>query len=102
MYMKDISLKEILGFDWDAGNLEKNSNKHGVFHWECEQVFFNEPLLLSEDSKHSNHENRIYVVGRTDDDRRLVIIVTVRNFLIRVISARDMNRKECKIYEEAK
>ena len=100
--MKDIFFEYIVGFNWDEGNRDKNSNKHDVSNWECEQVFFNEPLLLVDDIKHSSSEIRMYVLGRTDDNRELFVSFTVRNSLIRVISARDMHRKERKIYEKAK
>lgn len=100
--MRDIFFEHIAGFNWDEGNRDKNSNKHGVSNWECEQVFFNEPLLLADDIKHSSSEARMYALGRTDDNRELFISFTVRNSLIRVISARDMHRKERKIYDKAK
>lgn len=86
------------GFEWDAGNLEKNRLKHGVSPLECEQIFFNQPLVVAEDGKHSQQEERFYALGRTDSDRYLFVVFTVRSRKVRVISARDMNRKERKIY----
>ncbi len=93
---------EISGFEWDEGNSRKN-DKHGVTMAEAEQVFFNAPLLLLEDSGHSQQEIRIHALGKTDDARALHITLTLRNSgqLIRVISARDMHRKERVIYEQA-
>ena len=99
--MDEIKITNCIGFDWDDGNLTKNQKKHAVSQWECEQVFFNLPLLLFEDLKHSQTEKRGYVLGRTDSNRKLFIVFTVRRRLIRVISARDMNKKEREIYEEA-
>lgn len=90
---------ELIGFDWDEGNFLKNWEKHQVSHLEAEQVFFNEPLLVYADEKHSSKEGRWYVLGRTDDNRCLMIVFTVRKKRIRVISARAMSRKERKIYE---
>lgn len=98
--MDEIILTECTGFDWDQGNLSKNSEKHSVLHWECEQVFFNKPLLLYEDNKHSAVERRLYVLGKTDADRKLFIAFTIRSNLIRVISARDMSKQERSIYEK--
>ncbi len=98
--MDDI-IKACIGFDWDAGNSNKNWEKHKVTKLECEQVFFNSPLLLYEDSKHSHSEVRMYVLGQTNKERLLFIAFTVRNQLIRVVSARDMSKKERKIYEQA-
>ncbi len=98
--MDDIILTECIGFDWDTGNQDKNSEKHSVTKWECEQVFFNKPLLLSEDKKHSYNEKRMFVLGKTDKSRKLFIAFTIRNQLIRVISARDMSKKEKNVYEK--
>ena len=90
----------LFGFDWNAGNKEKNSEKHQVDYRECEEVFFNKPLLISEDAKHSLQEQRYYVLGRSDADRALFLVFTVRNNRIRVISARDQSKKERRIYEQ--
>ena len=89
------------GFQWDKGNSLKNWLKHGVLRGEVEEVFFNEPLLLFEDEKHSQDEDRILALGRTDGGRFLVVAFTVRQNLIRVISARNMNHKERGAYEKA-
>lgn len=89
----------VTGFDWDDGNLLKNWEKHGVTHLEAEQVFFNEPLIVVDDKNHSQDEPRWYSLGRTDAKRTLMVVFTLRNQKIRIISARDMSRKERKIYE---
>ena len=86
------------GFDWDEGNLEKNWLKHKVAPHECEQVFFNQPLLVEGDTKHSRSEQRFYALGQTDAGRRLFLSFTVRSGLVRIISARDMSRRERRIY----
>jgi len=97
-----IDLAKITGFDWDDGNACKNE-KHGVSTAEAEQIFFNEPLLLITDAKHSQGEPRIHALGKTDEGRALHITFTLRNSgaKIRVISARDMHKKERTIYEQA-
>lgn len=95
-----IDLSQIIGFDWDENNREKNWEKHGVLASECEEVFFNLPLLLQSDPSHSQKEPRYYVLGHTITDRRLFIAFTIRQNKIRVISARDMSRKERSIYEQ--
>ena len=89
-----------VGFQWDQGNIDKNLIKHNVENWESEQVFFNKPLLVLDNSKHSIPEKRWAAFGRTDADRFLIVIFTRRGDLIRVISARDMNKKERKFYDE--
>lgn len=95
-----ISLEKIEGFDWDLGNLIKNQAKHQVKNLECEEVFFNQPLLILPDPKHSQTEIRLYALGKTNNGRLLFIAFTIRNNLIRIISARDMSRKERSHYEQ--
>lgn len=96
-----IDLAKITGFDWDEGNTRKNE-KHDVSTAESEQIFFNRPLLMLEDAKHSGMELRFHVLGKTDEGRLLHIAFTLREVgeKIRVISARDMHRKEREIYEQ--
>ena len=93
---------QIAGFDWDEGNNRKSVEKHEVSQAEAEQVFFNEPLLIVEDIDHSARELRLHALGRTDAGRWLHITFTLRdqNRLIRVISARAMDRKERIRYEQ--
>lgn len=97
-----IDLDKIIGFDWDDGNARKNE-KHGVGQAESEEVFFNQPLLLVSDSQHSEREVRFHALGKSNEGRALHITFTLRanSTLIRVISARDMHRKERVIYEQA-
>ena len=97
-----MDLNQITGFDWDKGNARKNE-KHGVSSAEAEQVFFNAPLLLLDDAAHSQKEARLHALGKTDDGRLLHITFTLRQSgcLIRVISARDMHRKERRFYDQA-
>jgi hypothetical protein len=94
-----IDLGRVVGFDWDAGNLGKNARR-GVENREIEEVFFNQPLLLTHDPGHSITESRYRALGRTDSGRCLMVIFAMRaeNALIRVISARPMNRKERTLY----
>ena len=99
IYMKEL-VNNYTGFDWDDGNSEKNWILHQVNRSECEQVFFNEPLVVANDEKHSQLEKRWYLLGVIDSMRLLFIVFTMRVDLIRVISARDMNKKERKIYYE--
>ena len=97
-----VDLAKITSFEWDEGNCRKNE-KHGVSMADAEQLFFNTPLLLLEDSRHSSQESRFHALGRSDDGRHLHITFTLRGAgeKIRVISARDMHRKERAVYEKA-
>lgn len=98
-----IDWAKVTGFDWDAGNVHKNAQKHQVNQMEAESVFFNEPLLIMNDAKHSQVETRFHALGVTDNGRLLHIAFTLRvnQSKIRVISARDMHRKERSVYEQA-
>lgn len=87
------------GFEWDDGNSEKNWIRHRVIRSECEQVFFNLPLVVREDREHSEGEDRFWALGQTDAGRRLFVVYTFRGDLIRVISARDMTPRERRSYE---
>lgn len=97
--MLDVS--QFNGFDWDKGNKDKNWIKHKVTNQESEEVFFNTPLLLLADTKHSKSEKRYHALGKTNTHRLLFISFTTRNDLIRIVSARDMSRQERKHYEKA-
>jgi uncharacterized DUF497 family protein len=91
-------LEGCTGFDWDDANAQKNWDRHRVTPEEAEDIFFREPLVVRGDLRHSNMEKRYYVLGHTGASRRLFVVFTVRGRLIRVISARDMNRKETEAY----
>lgn len=88
------------GFEWDAGNIEKNREGHDVSAGECEQVFFQRPLRIAPDPSHSQDEPRYAALGQTASGRPLTIVFTIRGTLVRVISARDMSRRERRTYEQ--
>jgi uncharacterized DUF497 family protein len=92
-------LDDCVGFDWDDGNIDKNWHSHRVAWWECEEVFFNRPRPIFEDTTHSRTEERLYVLGQTNSGRWLFVSFTVRNDFIRPISARDMNSRERRVYD---
>jgi uncharacterized DUF497 family protein len=95
-------LNKVNGFDWDDANREKNWKKHKVSYLEAEQIFFNQPVYVFKDDKHSENESRWYCLGKTNQARKLFVVFTVRNSKIRVISARDMHKKEREIYAKKK
>jgi uncharacterized DUF497 family protein len=92
-------LENCFGFDWDDANTHKNWERHRVAPEEAEDVFFHEPLVVRRDLRHSKREKRYYALGQTGAGRQLFVVFTVRRKLIRVISARDMNRNETATYE---
>ena|ERR1051326_167566 len=97
-----INWARIEGFDWDEGNSRKSADKHGIAQAETEQIFFEEPLLIAPDARHSEREARLHALGLTDVGRYLHVTFTLRRgeTLIRVISARPMNRKERVRYDQ--
>jgi uncharacterized DUF497 family protein len=100
--MQMIDWTRVEGFEWDHGNARKSGDKHGVGQAEAEQVFFNEPLLVVADPRHSVHEARLHALGQTDQSRMLHVSFTLRAAATRsrVISARDMSRKERACYAQ--
>jgi uncharacterized DUF497 family protein len=87
------------GFEWDDANVTKNWERHRVSSQEAEDVFFHDPFVLRSDPVHSKRERRYRALGKTAQDRRLFVAFTVRGTLIRVISVRDMSRKEVEEYQ---
>lgn len=98
MDIYDILLR-CTGFEWEESNAGKIWRKHHLLHSECEETFFNRPLVVADDVKHSGEESRYYALGHTDAGKSLFVVFTIRRNLIRVISARLMNRKEGKVYQ---
>lgn len=98
----ESSIPDVLAFEWDAGNSEKIWRRHGVRRNECEELFGERPLLLCEDLVHSRNETRHLALGQTRAGRRLLVVLTIRGKRLRVISARDMSRKERSIYDRAR
>lgn len=96
MYMLPVS------FDWNEGNKDKNWVKHMMSMKECEEAFFHTPHIIAPDPNHSKNECRYSLLGRTNNNRLVRIIFTIRNDSIRVISARDQSKKERSVYEKTK
>ena len=86
------------GFEWDDDNAVKNWVSHQVSAEEAEDVFFNEPLVVRSDVRHSKKEKRYYALGQTGAGRFLFAAFTIRDSMIRVVSVRDMNRREREAY----
>jgi uncharacterized protein len=95
-----IDFERITGFDWDEGNRRKNFDSHGVADFEAEEIFLDPRVTIAPDSEHSQQERRWAAYGTTIEGRALTIVFTLRAecTLIRIVSARDMSRKERKTY----
>ncbi len=102
MEFECLDVESLVGFDWDDGNIYKNKEKHGLNYKRIEEIFFNEPLIVVEDFFHSENECRCMAFGRDDANTKLLVVFTARDRLIRVISAREMTKKEKKFYENNK
>ncbi len=68
--------------------------------FECEQIFFNRPLIVHVSEGRIVDEERFYALGKTDAGRMLFLVFTMRNNQIRVISARPTSRGERKVYKD--
>ncbi len=93
---------DLEGFQWDAGNREKNWHGHEVLAGEIEQSFFNRPVIVAPHPKHSRVEQRHFLLGRSNEGRELTITFTIRGKFVRPIMARPMSRRERRIYAERK
>jgi uncharacterized DUF497 family protein len=91
-------LRTCTGFQWDEANADKNWERHRVSRAEAEEVFFNDPLVLADNEPHSAGEERFYALGQTNGRRLLFVVFTIRDTLVRVISARDMRKREREVY----
>jgi hypothetical protein len=96
------TFKNIQGFNWDSGNLNKNLIRHNVTWQEAEASFRNRPIIILEDIKHSDKETRYTLYGKTDESRKITIIFTLRRDCFRIVSARDQNKAERRFYDQQK
>jgi len=94
-----IVVKRIFEFEWDEGNKDKPS-KHDVTIDEAEEAFFDENKVVFSDWGHSTKEKRSTLLGKTRKERLLNITYTIRRKKIRIITARDINKKEVNLYEK--
>lgn len=92
--------KNISEFEWDTGNVE-HIKKHNVKNVECEEAFFDEEKVGFKDILHSKTEERFILLGKTRKGRLLYVVFIKKGGKIRVISARDVNKKEVYLYEKA-
>ena len=101
MAQESIVLTGVTGFQRDEGNSEKNWRRHQVTQAEAEQVYFNRPIVVAPDPRHSSEEVRHFALGVSNEGRHLTIVFTRRGDLLRVVSARSMSARERRIYAEA-
>ena len=97
-----VDLGKIIRFDWNQGNIDKSYKKHGITPNEAEDVFLDINIAIEKDIKHNEVESRYIAIGKTMQEKLLFVVFTFRNNMIRVISARKVNKKERRLYEKAK
>lgn len=91
---------KVFEFEWDRGNTDKNLKRHKVDNREAEEIFFDKKRFVFKDKLHSLGEERIRIIGKTKKKRLLFVVFTKRGKKIRIISARDINKKEVHLYEK--
>jgi len=96
-----LDLRNIVGFEWDKGNVDKNYQKHGITPNEAEEVFLDPEQLVFEDDKHSQKEKRFTIIGKIRESNILFLSFTIRKNRVRIISVRKANIKERRKYEQA-
>jgi len=97
MYM---TRRDVVKFEWDKGNIDKNYQKHGITPNEAEEVFLDERALTFDDVTHSFGEKRFDMIGMTSGGAMVFLVFTMRGRNVRIISARLANNKERRLYEE--
>ena len=90
----------MLLFEWDRKKAKKNSKIHGITFDEAGTAFRDPLSLAIYDPLHSDREDRFVLIGSSHKNRLLVVVHTERGDHIRIISARNANKKEKKYYEE--
>jgi uncharacterized DUF497 family protein len=93
-------LRQPIEFEWDKGNIDKNRKKHNVGKSECEEAFVDDGKVIFKDVLHSDGEQRYILLAKTKKNRLLYLVFTIRKKKIRIISVRDINKKEVSLYEK--
>lgn len=95
-----IDLSKVSGFEWDEWNIDKSYKKHGITTKEAEELFLDKNVLLIEDIKHSQKEERFIAIGKNQQEEILFAALTIRHSKVRIISVRPANQKERRQYEK--
>lgn len=95
-----VNLDKLTEFEWDIWNIDKSYKKHGITPNEAEEIFLDEDILTDEDTKHSEREERFTAIGKSLGGNMLLVVFTIRNNKIRIISARKAHKKERRLYEQ--
>jgi hypothetical protein len=88
-------------FEWDPAKAAGNLEKHGVAFKEAVTVFQDPLARIHADPDHSQSEIREILIGHSSQQRLLLVAFTERQGKIRLISAREVTRRERQDYEES-
>ena len=89
-------------FDWDDDKAEINIVRHGISFLEAASVFDDDLSITFLDPDHSVDEERLIIIGHSNRGRLLFVSQTDRNRRPRIISAREVTRRERKVYEDVR
>ena len=88
-----------LQFEWDPSKADRNFIKHGVRFSEAETAFSDPNLYTEFDAQHSIDEERYIGIGFSDRGRLMLVVYTLREPVIRIISARPCSAREARFYD---
>ncbi len=87
-----------MDFQWDDENLDHIAI-HGVEWYEAEDALLKPKSLKFGAHPAPNGEPRDGVLSKTEQGRLLVIIFTIRNGFLRIVTAREANASEKKSFK---
>lgn len=87
-------------FEWDDDKAQANRAKHSVSFDEARTCFYDLDQVAFYDPEHSQDEDRELLIGHSDQGRLLIVSYTLREPVIRLISARKATRREVKFYAQ--
>jgi uncharacterized DUF497 family protein len=91
-----------LRFSWDPRKAARNLAKHAVSFDEASTVFADELSMTIPDPDHSGDEERWVIIGQSNRGRLLVVVHIEDDNTVRIISAREAEKRERVKYEETR
>ena len=90
-----------LNFEWDDKKAKSNLIKHKISFEEASTAFGDDLSITIEDPLHSDNENRLILIGKSSNNKTLIVVHIEQTDSIRIISARKATKKEQIFYEES-
>jgi uncharacterized DUF497 family protein len=88
-------------FEWEESKAQANFAKHEITFEEASTVFDDPLFIVFKDPDHSIREERYIILGQSQRRRYLIVSFTERE-RTRLISARELDSRERKAYEQKK